>query len=551
MSKPEAFTSQSISPEAVIQLLNGETLHALQAAGQKITEELNEAQLVASQLQQGSADEVVKALRHILASGDKEKVAQEYPALQEFIDHARPTHLHAPLLRAALLADVPAWLYGEAGSGKSTVAKQMADSLGLPFRAISLGPTTSKSDLMGYRDATGQYHSTGFRSIYDVDGEGGVMLFDEVDNANPSILTTLNHALANDIAEFPEARVGRHPRARFVAAANTIGRGATADYVGRAPIDAATLDRFAFIRMDTDDALEEALVLGTEVDRPSLDIAAGGVPEAREWLGIKRAHQAALAELGIRAIISQRAALYGVRLAEQGVGKEHLLDMLIYKGMSEHDRDKLAHLAGQKLRSVMQALPPAPDASNNENKPSAVPDTEVPSPDNWFTPPEASTNIDVRYIFDQASYPLNRSMLFTREGKLGTDDNKALVALCWHLERRHQRQISSVMDPALFKVIEKEINKGHKKLSVDSLVTKLGNKYLKQMRSVCDQGPDHDDIQAIRRALPSKGPKALSDEVIVTYAKEFVDKYGFWPGRVTLTNYLRHHPEVVTPKDEA
>ncbi|MBF1043579.1 MAG: hypothetical protein HXL07_03745 [Candidatus Nanosynbacter sp.] len=65
----------------------------------------------------------------------------------------RASHLHAPLLKAALMADVPVWLYGEAGSGKSTAAEQMADELDLSFRSISLGPSTSKADLMGYRDA--------------------------------------------------------------------------------------------------------------------------------------------------------------------------------------------------------------------------------------------------------------------------------------------------------------------------------------------------------------------------------------------------------------
>ena len=47
----------------------------------------------------------------------------------------RASHLHAPLLKAALMADVPVWLYGEAGSGKSTAAEQMADELDLSFRS--------------------------------------------------------------------------------------------------------------------------------------------------------------------------------------------------------------------------------------------------------------------------------------------------------------------------------------------------------------------------------------------------------------------------------
>ncbi len=86
------------------------------------------------------------------------------------------------------MAYVPVWLYGEAGSGKSTAAEQMADELDLSFRSISLGPSTSKSDLMGYRDATGEYRSTAYRETYE---DGGVFLFDEIDNAHPSVLTNI------------------------------------------------------------------------------------------------------------------------------------------------------------------------------------------------------------------------------------------------------------------------------------------------------------------------------------------------------------------------
>ena len=219
---------------------------------------------------------------------------QEYPALQQFVDRAKPSHYHTPLVRAALQADVPIWLYGEAGSGKSTAGEQAANSLGLPFRSISLGPTTSKSDLMGYRDATGNYHSTAFREVYE---NGGVFTLDEIDSGHPGILTILNSALANGHGEFPDSRVPRHEMARFIASANTIGRGATSEYVGRAPIDAATIDRFAFIPMDTDEYLEEALILGTEINRSPLDISAGEVPSPKEWLATVRAHRQALGEL--------------------------------------------------------------------------------------------------------------------------------------------------------------------------------------------------------------------------------------------------------------
>ena len=79
------------------------------------------------------------------AAADITTRQQEYPALQQFVNRAKPSHYHTPLVRAALQADVPIWLHGEAGSGKSTAGEQAADSLGLPFRSVSLGPTTSKS----------------------------------------------------------------------------------------------------------------------------------------------------------------------------------------------------------------------------------------------------------------------------------------------------------------------------------------------------------------------------------------------------------------------
>lgn len=331
--------------------MTGRTLHDLESVRNDIADKLTKAQAVVEQLKSGSSEEVVKALRVILVSDDP--VRQEFPQLEAFIDRAQPTHLHAPLLRAALMANIPVWLHGEAGSGKSTTAERSAHWLGLPFRSISLGPSSSKADLMGYRDGHGEYRGTGFREVYE---DGGVFLFDEIDNAHPSILTLLNAAIANGHGEFPDGRVARHETTRFIAAANTIGKGATAEYVGRAPIDAATIDRFAFVQMDIDPELERALVLGHDSKRRPLDISAGGIPGRVEWLAEVRAHREAVAGLGARAIISTRAALYGARLSEQGVGLDWLREMLLYKGMRREEREKLAETARRLVPGHLQNL---------------------------------------------------------------------------------------------------------------------------------------------------------------------------------------------------
>lgn len=276
----------------------------------------------------------------ILSQSDVHKPDESTTDAVDLITGAMsPTHAHMPLLSASAGARVPAWLYGEAGSGKSTAAETVADTQELECRSISLCPTTTKSDILGYRDATGQYRHTAFRQTYE---DGGVFLFDEIDNAHPSTLALINHALGNRIAEFPDGRVEMHPDTIIVAAANTIGKGANAQYVGRAVIDAATLDRFVFIPWDIDEGLEEQIALGETISKPSsIDVGEGGVPSERVWLSEVRDFRTRLALTGIRHICSTRAVIFGNQLARQGVGRRWLTEMCLHKGMSENDRARL------------------------------------------------------------------------------------------------------------------------------------------------------------------------------------------------------------------
>jgi len=342
------MTSEKLTPQLdgemmqnLANIFTGQTFRDLSDLHGSLETQLTDAQETIRRINEGPTDEIVKALREILSIGRIAAVS-ELPGLGQLLNSAQPAHQNFPLVEACLRADIPIWLHGEAGSGKSTTGERAADGLGLPFRSISLGPTTSKSDLLGYRDASGSYQGTAFRDCYE---DGGVFLFDEIDNAHPSILTLMNSSIANGNSEFPDARVPRHENSRFIATANTIGRGATAEYVGRAPIDAATIDRFAFIKMDTDPILEESIVLGTAPKQDEIDIGEGGIPTPAEWLGTVRAFRSAATELGIRTLISQRASIFGARLAGVGVGQTYLEDMLIYKGMRPEDKNRLKQLS--------------------------------------------------------------------------------------------------------------------------------------------------------------------------------------------------------------
>ena len=157
-----------------------------------------------------------------------------------------------------------AWMVGPAGSGKTTLAHTIADALGKPFGFQSFAADSTAATLIGGPNAAGIYQETAFIHAYET---GGVYLLDEIDAAPAEILVAINSALANGHLALPrhhdpERRmIKRHPETIILAAANTYGTGATAQYVGRAAIDASTLDRFAglIFHIDYDAALERAL----------------------------------------------------------------------------------------------------------------------------------------------------------------------------------------------------------------------------------------------------------------------------------------------------
>lgn len=215
-------------------------------------------------------------------------------------------------------------LVGMAGTGKTKGASQVAEALKLPFYCMSVGSQTSKSDILGYMNATGDYVRTAFRDAYE---NGGVFVMDEIDAGNSNVLIVLNSALANDICSFPDKMVKRHDDFRFIATANTYGNGADRTYVGRNQLDGATLDRFVVLEWEIDDALESALV------KP---YAMGEV-----WLKTMRTFRRQVEDLGLRAIISPRATIKGAHELELGFKIEDVIHSVILPQMPS-DRTKWA-----------------------------------------------------------------------------------------------------------------------------------------------------------------------------------------------------------------
>lgn len=211
-------------------------------------------------------------------------------------------------------------MVGPTGSGKTYAAKACAEALDLDFHAISVGQQTSKVDLMGYMDENGNYVSTALRRVVE---DGGVLLIDEIDSGNANVMTVLNAATANSICGFPDGMIKKHKDCVILAAANTYGRGADRQYVGRNQLDDATLDRFPPFEWDYDKKLEQAIA--------SDDQWTNKVQKIRRIINDKN----------IRHIVSPRASIKGAKFLAGGLAESKIMDMLIWKGMNSSTKESI------------------------------------------------------------------------------------------------------------------------------------------------------------------------------------------------------------------
>ena len=251
-------------------------------------------------------------------------------------------HHKFPLLVAAVAARVNVMLVGPAGSGKTTAAVKCAKALGLPF--YGTGAISNEFKLTGFIDAQGRIVSTAFRRAFE---HGGVFLFDEMDASLPAALLAFNAALANDWMDFPDANVKRHPDFCVIAGANTFGTGADRQYVGRNQLDAASLDRYAVLDWDYDEALEAALV-GAPAPRnapapASVTPLSEGEAQARSHQFLERVRKvrSAVNELKVRHVVSPRAVIHGSKLLAAGWSWSQVEDAVLWKGLDKDARSKV------------------------------------------------------------------------------------------------------------------------------------------------------------------------------------------------------------------
>jgi MoxR-like ATPase len=214
-----------------------------------------------------------------------------------------------------VMLDIPVFLSGPAGTGKSKLSQQVAEAIGLDFYFSNA--VTQEYKVTGFIDANGHYHTTQF---YEAFTKGGVFMLDEIDASVPEVLVCLNTAIAQRYYDFPNGRQEAHENFRLIAAGNTWGSGADIQYTGRYQLDESTLDRFGKIQIDYSPAIEEALSRGDN-----------------ELVTFIRDFRKATHEAHIKKVVSYRALERVQKLASGGMGLDRVLEISLVGGMNQDD----------------------------------------------------------------------------------------------------------------------------------------------------------------------------------------------------------------------
>ena len=246
-------------------------------------------------------------------------------------------HERFPLLLAGLSCKLNVFLVGPAGTGKTTAAANAAKFLGVPFYATSVGPATTKGDLVGAPNADGTWRETAFLKAYR---DGGIMLLDEMDRGSAASLTYLNMAVAGDVLPVGSAMVPKHPDFRLVACGNTYGSGASRVYVGASQLDGATLDRFFMVDWPLDEGLESH-ILGLPAPASTFRLDEGGITTTEFWAHRARSVRRAIESQGVRAIVGTRSLTAGEALLQAGVGVKWVEEGCLWRGMAADARARV------------------------------------------------------------------------------------------------------------------------------------------------------------------------------------------------------------------
>lgn len=231
------------------------------------------------------------------------------------------------------------WFCGPAGSGKTTLAKQIADHLKRPFGTINCTAGMSETHLTGRLvprftgDEVGIFIPTPFVDIYE---GGGIFLCDEFDAADPNVVLALNTATSNGYLPLPN-RIGNHLAQRhddtvLIIATNTWGAGPDDQYSGRDVIDAAVRDRYAMSKLFIGYSHELECELFGDFAREAKGDGfeswnAPAYLSGLDWRGVFERIRFNIGKHEQRRTLSTRAKVHAMQLSEAGYSTRELVTL--------------------------------------------------------------------------------------------------------------------------------------------------------------------------------------------------------------------------------
>ena len=295
----------------------------LKFSSEEVQEQVQEiAASTARELANQAISEAISAAKKIVEENLPRRIELKNGHSTTILD-AKPRHRVFDSCLKWLHRGKHIYLVGPAGTGKTFLFHQLGEALARPVTV--LGQAFSKYDFSGFTSPTGQYIATQLRVAVE---EGHLLGLDEIDMSAAPAIGFLNSLLANRYVAFPDKVVEAHKDFVCIAAANTYGRGADQDYIGRNPLDAASLDRFVYTVCDYDEALERQIFGDTN------------------WTKYVHRVRKAVSDLRLRHVVSMRALERGIDGIEIGLSADEVCDSALWRGLDKDSIDKIRNLAG-------------------------------------------------------------------------------------------------------------------------------------------------------------------------------------------------------------
>ncbi|WP_318512049.1 AAA family ATPase [Photobacterium leiognathi] len=191
-----------------------------------------------------------------------------------------PTIIDDYYFRAELLQDLTNfiltdvdygfWMIGGHGTGKTSVAEQVAARFGVQCFSETCSERTEFLDLFGYNiPCAGGKMKFVHGGLYLAMQNGGICVLNEVDAMSPSELIKLNELLGGKPVYVPqtESWLIPHKDFRLIVTSNTNGTGDDPRYIGTGQLNAAFKDRFMKVYVDYLPSEIEEAYLKTILDK--------------------------------------------------------------------------------------------------------------------------------------------------------------------------------------------------------------------------------------------------------------------------------------------